>query len=65
MLERGSGPTKPKRLPFRAAKPRDTWEQSESALAVKARWEAARRGGGHTSFESRDGEAHETEATLV
>ena len=65
MLERGSGPTKPKRLPFRKAKPRDMWEQSEAALAVKARWEAARRGGGQTSFESRDGEAHETEATLV
>ena len=65
MLERGQGLTRPKRLPFRAAKARDTWEQSEEALAVKARWEAARRGGGQTSFESRDGEAHETEATLV
>ena len=65
MLERGEGRTRPKRLPFRAAKARDTWEQSEEALAVKARWEAARRGGGQTSFESRDGEAHETEATLV
>ena len=65
MLERGKGPTKPKRLPFRAAKSRDMWEQSEAALEVKAQWEVARRGGGHTSFESRDGEAHETEATLA
>ena len=62
MLQRVNGPTRARRLPFRAAKSRDAWEQSEAALAVKARWEAARRRGSHTSFESVEGEAIEHDA---
>ena len=63
MLKRMGGPTRPLRLPFRPAKGRDTWEQSEAALEVKARWEAVRRGGGHVSFTSNaDGEAQEISA---
>ena len=63
MLKRMEGPTRPLRLPFRPAKGRDTWEQSEAALEVKARWEAVRRGGGHVSFTSNaDGEAQEISA---
>ena len=63
MLKRMGGPTRPLRLPFRPAKGRDTWEQSEAALEVKARWDAVRRGGGHVSFTSNaDGEAQEISA---
>ena len=63
MLKRMEGPTRPLRLPFRKAKPRDNWEQSEAALEVKARWEAVRRGGGHVSFTSNaEGEAQEITA---
>ena len=63
MLKRGKGPTRPLRLPFRNAKSRDNWEPSEEALQVKARWESARRGGGHVSFTSNsDGEAQENSA---
>ena len=63
MLKRGKGPTRPLRLPFRKAKARDHWEPSEEALQVKARWESARRGGGHVSFTSNsDGEAQENSA---
>ena len=63
MLKKMQGPTRPLRLPFRKAKPRDDWEQSEEALAVKARWEAVRRGGGHVSFTSTaDGEGQEISA---
>ena len=63
MLKRGKGPTRPLRLPFRNAKARDQWEPSEEALQVKARWESARRGGGHVSFTSNsEGEAQENSA---
>ena len=39
-----------RRLPFRKAKKRDVWEQSESAKKVGERWDNVRRSGGKTSF---------------
>ena len=64
MLKRMEGPTRPLRLPFRKAKGRDTWEQSEEALEVKARWEVARRGGGQVSFDEK-GEADMQETSAI
>jgi len=64
MLENGSGPTKPRRLPFRSAKSRDTWEQSAEALEVKGRWEVARRGGGKVSFDEK-GETDMQESSAI
>ncbi len=64
MLKRMEGPTRPLRLPFRAAKSRDTWEQSEAALEVKARWEVARRGGGKVSFDEQ-GETDMQETSAI
>ena len=62
MLKRADGPMRPRRLPFRPALPRDAWEPSLEAQSVKATWEAARRQGSHTSFESIEGEAVEHDA---
>ena len=39
-----------RRLPFRKAKKRDIWQQSESAKKVGERWDNVRRSGGRTSF---------------
>jgi len=39
-----------RRLPFRKAKKRDIWQQSESAKKVAERWDNVRRSGGRTSF---------------
>ncbi|MFL2967764.1 MAG: NAD(P)-binding protein [Candidatus Poseidoniaceae archaeon] len=39
-----------RRLPFRKAKKRDIWEQSESANKVAERWDKIRRSGGKTSY---------------
>lgn len=39
-----------RRLPFRNAKKRDIWEQSESANKVAERWDKIRRSGGKTSY---------------
>tara|TARA_Y100000768_G_scaffold357001_1_gene311792 strand:- start:366 stop:641 length:276 start_codon:yes stop_codon:yes gene_type:complete len=39
-----------RRLPFRKAKKRDLWEQSESAQKIADRWDKVRRSGGKTSF---------------
>ena len=39
-----------RRLPFRKAKKRDFWEQSDSADAVAERWDKIRRSGGKTSY---------------
>jgi hypothetical protein len=39
-----------RRLPFRKAKKRDIWEQSENAQKVGERWNEVRRSGGNTSF---------------
>ncbi|MDP7374034.1 MAG: NAD(P)-binding protein, partial [Candidatus Poseidoniaceae archaeon] len=39
-----------RRLPFRKAKKRDIWQQSESAKKVGERWNNVRRSGGRTSF---------------
>ena len=64
MLKRMEGPTRPLRLPFRKAKARDMWEQSEAALEVKARWEVARRGGGKVSFDER-GETDMQETSAI
>jgi flavin-dependent dehydrogenase len=40
-----------RRLPFRKAKKRDIWEQSESAKKIGERWNKVRRSGGNTSFD--------------
>ena len=39
-----------RRLPFRKAKKRDIWEQSDSANEVAERWDKIRRSGGKTSY---------------
>lgn len=39
-----------RRLPFRKAKKRDIWEQSDSANKVAERWDKIRRSGGKTSY---------------
>ena len=39
-----------RRLPFRKAKKRDIWQESESAREVSQRWDGIRRSGGRTSF---------------
>ena len=39
-----------RRLPFRKAKKRDIWEQSDSANKVAERWDKIRRSGGRTSY---------------
>ena len=39
-----------RRLPFRKAKKRDLWEQSDEAKKVAERWDKVRRSGGKTSF---------------
>jgi len=39
-----------RRMPFRKALKRDVWEQSEEALAIGAKWDKVRRGGGNVSF---------------
>ena len=39
-----------RRLPFRKAKKRDIWEQSDSANEVAKRWDKIRRSGGKTSY---------------
>ena len=39
-----------RRLPFRKAKKRDFWEQSDEAKEVAERWDKVRRSGGKTSF---------------
>ena len=40
-----------RRLPFRKAKARDSWTQSEIAQKVGERWNEVRRSGGNTSFD--------------
>ena len=39
-----------RRLPFRKAKKRDIWDQSDSANKVAERWDKIRRSGGKTSY---------------